>query len=463
MKLLVLGLDCAAPEILLQDAALPTIRRLMQQGRSGPLESVIPPITVPAWMCLATGQDPGALGVYGFRNRRDWTYDGLSTVTSRSIDAPAWWDAVAARGGVASILGVPPNYPPRAASGVSVGCFLTPDCRQGLTHPAEFQAQLQRWVGPYVADVADFRRADRAALAAAIRAASEQQFRLLRHVLRETPWDFVHFVEIGLDRIQHAFWKQHDPRHRAHEPGHPWSNVVRDYYQYLDAQIAQTLDGLKDETLVLIVSDHGARALDGGFCINQWLIEQGYLCVHALPATPTPLAKLDVDWSRTRAWSEGGYYARVFLNVQGREPQGVIAPADYERTRDELAAKLRALPDDQGRPLGTLVYRPEEIYTAVRGFPPDLIALFGGLAWRSVGSVGRPSVYTFDNDTGPDDCNHAQFGAYVLSGPGAYERGVRREARLVELAAEVLELAGYDPLPHMRRPASRASAAVRLS
>src|SRR5437764_9242091 len=92
MKICVLGLDCAAPEILLQRPDLPNIRALMQRGAWGRLESVIPPITVPAWMCLSTSQDPGSLGVYGFRNRANHTYGGLAITASTSIQNPAFWD-----------------------------------------------------------------------------------------------------------------------------------------------------------------------------------------------------------------------------------------------------------------------------------------------------------------------------------------------------------------------------------
>jgi predicted AlkP superfamily phosphohydrolase/phosphomutase len=85
MKILVIGLDCAAPEILLKDERLGNIRRLMEGGCYGRLESVIPPITVPAWMCMSTSQDPGTLGVYGFRNRSDHSYGGLRIANSKSI------------------------------------------------------------------------------------------------------------------------------------------------------------------------------------------------------------------------------------------------------------------------------------------------------------------------------------------------------------------------------------------
>src|SRR4051794_11493681 len=105
MKTLVIGLDCAAPELLLGDDRLENLRRLTDAGCYGRLESVIPPITVPAWMCLATGQDPGSLGVYGFRNRVDRSYGGLEVVNSRSITELTIWDQIAREGGKSVIIG----------------------------------------------------------------------------------------------------------------------------------------------------------------------------------------------------------------------------------------------------------------------------------------------------------------------------------------------------------------------
>src|SRR2546428_4171538 len=127
MKICILGLDCAAPEVIFGDERLVNIRRLMDTGVYGRLQSVIPPITVPAWMCMATSQDPGSLGVYGFRNRSDHSYDGLSMVDSRAIADLTLWDQMAREGKRATIVGVPPSYPPRKVNGVCVGCLLTPD------------------------------------------------------------------------------------------------------------------------------------------------------------------------------------------------------------------------------------------------------------------------------------------------------------------------------------------------
>jgi predicted AlkP superfamily phosphohydrolase/phosphomutase len=131
-------------------------------------------------------------------------------------------------------------------------------------------------------------------------------------------------------------------------------------------------------------------------------------------------------------WSEGGYYARVFFNVKGREPHGVIDPADYERFRDEIKAKFEATMDDQGRHLCTRVYKPDEIYCAARNVAPDLIVHFGDLYWRSIGGVGYGAVHVQENDTGPDDCNHAQHGEIsgVTGIDDPYEPPTQAEIRL---------------------------------
>src|SRR5216110_1003327 len=143
MKICVLGLDCAAPEVVFGDERLVNLRRLMDAGVYGRLESVYPPITVPAWMCMSTGQDPGSLGVYGFRNRVDHSYDGLGFVNSKSIQELAIWDQVSREGKRANIIGVPPSFPPRKVNGISVGCFLTPDTSKDVyTHPATVAKEI---------------------------------------------------------------------------------------------------------------------------------------------------------------------------------------------------------------------------------------------------------------------------------------------------------------------------------
>lgn len=452
MKVLVIGLDCAAPEILLGEESLGNIRRLMEAGCYGRLESVVPPITVPAWMCMAASRDPGSLGVYGFRNRVDRSYGDLATADSTWFRDTTIWDRIAMEGGRSVLLGVPPSYPPRRVNGISVGCFLTPDpATHGYTHPPGVRDEIEALVGEYPVDVAEFRTDNKDRLLAEIRAMTAKHFEVARHYLRTADWDYFQLVEIGLDRVQHGFWKDHDPGHVKHDPASPYRDVVVDYYRYLDQEIGTLLELLDDDTLVLVVSDHGARALDGGFCVNEWLLREGFLTLESTyPETPTPLEDLTVDWSRTQAWSTGGYHARVFLNVRDREPDGAIDPDDYVRLRDELRTRLEAAPGPDGEPLGTRVFVPEETYETVRGVAPDLIVHFGDLAWRAVGSLGHRAVHVQENDTGPDDCNHAQFGAFVLAGPGIAFQGEIQGFRLLDVAPTLLHLAGYGVPPGMQ-------------
>jgi predicted AlkP superfamily phosphohydrolase/phosphomutase len=153
-----------------------------------------------------------------------------------------------------------------------------------------------------------------------------------------------------------------------------------------------------------------------------------------------------VDWSRTRVWSEGGYYARVFINVDGREPEGVVPAGEYEAVLDDMTRRLEALTDDRGQPMGTLVYRPDRIYKSVRNVAPDLIAHFGALLWRSIGGVGYDALHVQQNDTGPDDCNHAQFGMFILKAPHLPLRGEIAGMHLLDVAPTLLDLAGV-PIP----------------
>jgi predicted AlkP superfamily phosphohydrolase/phosphomutase len=449
MRTLVIGLDCAAPEILFGEDRLPNLRRLMAHGCYGRLESVIPPITVPAWMCMATGQDPGSLGVYGFRNRTSYAYDGLGTVTSQSITAPAVWDYLGERGKVV-VVGVPPGFPPRKVNGVSIGCFLTPDpSRVAFTHPPEMKQTISDLVGDYPVDVGGFRTDDKAWLKDQIYAMTRKHFQVVRHLMTHVDWEYFQFVEIGLDRVQHGFWKFHDRMHRQYEPG-PFEDVVRDYYAYLDEEIGSILNLVDDGDTVLVASDHGAQRLDGGFCVNEWLIREGLLTIKERPDRPGPLKPTNIDWTRTQVWSEGGYYARVFLNVEGREPLGIVPEHRYEALLEDVRSRLVALPDDRGAPMGTLVFRPRDIYRQVNRVPPDLIALFGALYWRSIGGVGYDSLYVQENDTGPDDCNHAQFGAFIVRGPALQVRGEVTGMHLLDVAPTLLDMAGYPVPPTMQ-------------
>jgi predicted AlkP superfamily phosphohydrolase/phosphomutase len=445
MKICVFGLDCAAPEVVFGDERLVNLRRLMAAGVYGRLESVIPPITVPAWMCMCTSQDPGSLGVYGFRNRVDHSYDKLGFANSASIKALAIWDHLGREGRRSIIVGVPPNYPPRRINGISIGCFLTPDTtKNDFTHPLNFKAKINELVGEYPGDVKNFRTERKDWLKDEIFRMSQKQWRVVHWLMKEQQWDYFHFVDIGLDRMHHGFWNYFDEKHVQFEPGNPYQNAIPEYYLWLDQQIGKALELLDKDTIVLVVSDHGAQRLDGGIAVNEWLIKEGLLVLNEYPKAITPFDQLNVNWDKTRVWSEGGYYARVFFNVQGREPNGMIPPGEYESFQEEMKARFEKLTDDRGGPLNSLVFKPQQIYKYVRNVAPDLIVHFGGLLWRSIGSVGHDAVHVQENDTGPDSCNHAQYGMFILKAPMFPAIGEYQGARLLDIAPTLLDLAGYE-------------------
>lgn len=448
-KVLIIGLDCAEPSLVFEKwrAQLPNISRLMEQGAWTTMNSTTPPITVPAWSCMMSSKDPGTLGIYGFRNRKDFTYAGLSFATSTAVKEPRLWDVLGKAGRQSIVIGVPGTYPVSPVNGAMVSCFLTPDpATNQYTFPANLRDEIDAVLGKnqYMVDVSDYRTEDKAAVLREIYEMTDRRFKLAKHWLKSKPWDFFMLVEMGVDRIHHAFWRYFDPQHRKYEPG-PFTDAIRDYYIHVDKLIGELLAGLPAKTAVMIVSDHGGKRIDGGIAINEWLIREGYLVLSEYPKQPAPLGKLKVDWTKTRVWSEGGYYARVFINRQAREPQGVVTASEYEPLRDELIRKLEALGDETGQPIGTKVYRPEKLYKKCNAIPPDLVTIFGQLYWRSIGSVGYNAVHVFENDTGPDDANHAQDAMFMLSGPGI-SGGKIAPIDLLDVAPTVLKLLGQ-PIP----------------
>lgn len=443
-RVMVIGLDCAAPELVFDRwlDELPNIKSIYQAGLHGPLRSCDPPITVPAWSVMMSSKSPGRLGVYGFRNRADHSYDRYSIANSLAIKEERLWDILSRNGKRSIVIGVPGTYPPRPLNGVMVTDFLTPDTSCEYTHPPELKAEIERVVGEYILDVRDFRSGNKEKILADIYEMTRKRFQLARHLLAREEWDYFMMVEMGVDRIHHALWDNMDPAHRFYEPGNKFENAIRDYYKEVDREIGELLKFADEGTDVLVVSDHGAKRMDGGICVNEWLIANGYLALVEKPNGVVPLGKAKIDWSRTKAWGDGGYYARVFLNVAGREPQGTIAPEDYEKVRDELIAGLKSIPDEHGRDIGTQVYRPEELYQEVRGVAPDLIVYFGALYWRSVGTIGGGKLHTFENDTGPDGANHAEYGIFLMRpAPNRSANGCQLgEAKIVDVAPTILRL-----------------------
>jgi len=448
-RTLVIGLDCASPQLVfdLWAELLPNLSRLRSEGIWGNLRSTDPPITVPAWTCMFSSRDPGEHGFYGFRNRKDYSYDKLAFANSTYIKLPMVWQFFARQRKRSILVGVPQTYPPKPVRGLLVADFLTPDPSVEYTFPPELKEEINKVAdGEYIIDVRDFRTDDKDWLLDSLHVMTRRRFKVIKHLMTKYPWDLFTFVEMGPDRIHHGFWRFFDRAHRLYEPNNKYENAIRDYYVELDALIGEVLDLVDEKDTVFVVSDHGIKGMRGAIAINQWLIEAGYMKLKGTPKEPTRISYDMIDWNNTWAWSEGGYYARVFLNVQGREPNGKIPKPDYKKFRERLAREIADIGDENNDPIGTRALFPEKIYRATNNVPPDMIVYFGDLDWRSAGSVGLDSIHLFENDTGPDDANHDYNGIFIMKSPLIPEtqRNQRIDHSIYDITPTMLKVANVE-------------------
>lgn len=417
-KVLVIGLDAAPPELVFERFydSLPCLRHLMENGVYARLSSTHPPITIPAWMVMATGKSMGKLGLYGFRHRKPGTYNDIWIAHSLAVEEKTVWDILGEHGKKVIIMGVPPSYPPKPVNGCLISCFLTPTAEKDYTYPKELKKEIESLTGGYLFDV-EFRTDRKEALLKQLYEMTEKRFKVINYLITHKPWDFFMFVEIGLDRVQHAFWKFFDKEHHLYQPNNKYEGVIKEYYRFLDTKVAELLKLADKDTVVIIVSDHGAKRMKGAFCINEWLIKKGYLTLKKRPEKIVSLEEVEVDWSKTTAWGWGGYHARIFFNIKGREPQGIIDPENFEDIRKQLIEDITAIRGPNGEKWNTKVYTPEELYPKGKGDYPDLTVYFDDLFWRSAGTIGHNRLYLPENDKGPDDAVHSHYGIFIFYDP----------------------------------------------
>jgi len=444
-KVIVIGLDCATPKTLFEDFKdeCPNIRNLMNKGVYGKLRSSDPPITVPAWMVMATGKKAGTLGIYGFRHRKEKSYTDFWVANSQNIKEPKIWDILGKKGFKSIILGVPPTFPPQPINGNLISGFITPDSLSNFTYPPELKEEISNVVENYTFDVL-FRTSYKEQLLIDLYKMTKMHFKVLKYLIKNKEWDFCQFVIIGLDRFHHAFWKYYDKSHHKFEPGNIFETAMKNFYKFLDKEIGEVLNLLSADTIVFVVSDHGAKAMKGCICVNMALEKLGLLTFKERPLPGTRLKENLIDWNKTYAWGWGGYYARIFLNVKDREKFGIIEPSEYENYRRSITEKLKTIPDNLGNAMKTKIFKPEDLYENVRGDAPDLLVYFDDLNWRSAGTIGYKSMYLDENDTGPDDAVHDYNGIFIINDP-LIEKGKKLETKnILDIVPTILKIFGIN-------------------
>jgi len=256
----------------------------------------------------------------------------------------------------------------------------------------------------------------------------------------------------GTDRLQHTFWRDIDKEHPAHrgQASDEQRNVIEELYQRMDVLVGKTLAKCKNnDTLVMIISDHGFSTFRYGVDLNRWLEENGYLKVKDGPREQKYLAA--VDWSRTRAFAIG--LAGIFLNLRGRESQGIVEPgAEAVQLRKEIAEKLAELSDpERGQGVIKQVYNALEIYRGpYKGESPDLLVGYNKgyrASWETaIGQVTEEIFHANTKAWSGDHCiDHSLVpGVLFCNRPIDAER-----PRLMDIGPTVLDMFGVDVPKYM--------------
>jgi len=410
-KVLIIALDGATPTLIepwARAGYLPNLRALMERGGYGTLESVIPPVTGAAWSSFQTGLLPGRHGIFDWLTRREGRYD-LRVIDSRSRRGVTIWEWLSAQGARVGALSVPGTYPAQPINGFMITDLLTPS-DESYIWPPELQPELERAIGGRYPVMPEHWRGryEVTPWLEGLKRSLRQRARAARYLLTHQPWDLfmVHFMET--DTVQHQMWHLIDgqarPRYRVGRNG---SNPILEVYQLADVAIGELLDALpsREETTILVISDHGFGSLHYNLHINTWLLQQGYLTLKdslssrlkrlafRLAITPENLypweerfrllklgrafkedqsyrwlrrfflSEQNVDWKRTVAYSYGNV-GQIYLNRLGREPQGAVPAWQAPRLTTELIEALRALRNPYtGERIIEAIFRREEIYT----------------------------------------------------------------------------------------------------
>ncbi len=255
----------------------------------------------------------------------------------------------------------------------------------------------------------------------------------------------------NLDQTSHMMWRAMDPEHPAYDPEKdgPFAGEIERIYEQLDGVVGQTLERMGEDTLLVVMSDHGFTSWRRAFHLNSWLRDNGYVVLKDPRRRDDPGLFLNVDWTRTRAYALG--LNGLYLNLQGRESRGIVPPGERQALMEEIAGKLLEVIDPAtGQPAITRVYRREQVYRD-RGqleIGPDLLVGYAkGTRGSNQSALGEfPPEVIVDNDEpwSGDHCmdHEAVPGILLTSRPLA-----RPAASLKELAASILAEFGVGGFP----------------
>lgn len=499
-RVMLIGFDGATLDLIqpwVQAGILPNFARLMSVGACGPLESTIPPVTPAAWGTMATGVNPGKHGIYDFFARRPGSYETY-IVNARDRHGPTLWGLLSQAGYRVTVLNVPATYPPDPVNGSMVSGLLTPNEATDAAFPPELLQELKRAVpGFQFHPPGIFSKGKEVEFVQSVLDWDKMTLDATEFMMKRDSWDFLFTVFIGTDIISHWMWREMATQGASVQTSDPavrekLAHAIENVYRQADQILGRMLELAGEDTFVMVVSDHGFGPLDYYLHLNAWLAEKGYLkfkrtpevmlkyLAYRLGMTPLniietlrklhlagPVQKTagdhnealrrvikhvflsldDIDWSRTTVYTRG-YAGPLFVNLKGREPQGIVEPGEeFEAVLKKLEADVREIKHPvTGEPFVSQVGRGKDVYSGpYLKSAPDFGFGMNDLSIQPFGVHDFASNRWFEPT--PDRTGtHRMNGIFFLKGPGI-EPGTRVQgASLMDVAPTVLALMGV-PIP----------------
>lgn len=458
-KVVVIGLDGTCMDIIKPWLKyLPNLNRIISNGASGSLKSTLPPFSPVAWMSFLTGKNPGKHSIYGF-DVKEKGRNTRSVVNSGHRRTEGIWDILERHGKKSIIMNFTPTYPPFRINGVLVSGMLSPD-NSVFTYPPEITHTLRKMgYRIFLKERDQHRVSDYYILL-------EKRCEAARYLMKNQEWDFFALVFNAIEIAHHILWGK---------PGE-----LLKVYKTLDSKIGELLKSIPEGTTILFLSDHGNEGLDGIFYVNNLLMEMGLLKLKQsgylgkilsriglhrdrivgitnrlgikekvrkiIPRTveegfaySSKPGLLHIDWRKTKAYytTEG----KIYLNVKGRDPEGIITGSEYGLIRDMIIEKLKTLKNPKtGKGIIQEIYRKEEIYSGpYLENAPDIVFWTKGYVpglWNlKVKLFGKPETQFSKHDL---------HGMFCIHGPGI-KKGTQK-ANITDLAPTILQIMGL-PIP----------------
>jgi predicted AlkP superfamily phosphohydrolase/phosphomutase len=509
-RILVIGLDGATLQVispLVSEGKLPAFERLMKDGSFGVLDSVIRPGSPQAWSSFITGKNPGKHGVFSFIEKVPDSYD-VTFVNALSRAGESLWSTMSRHGLRVGVMNVPITYPPEEVNGVFISGLDAPGVESQFTYPPDLFKEIRENVGEYLLEagmwgyIAGGRYSEGFARLGYV---IDQRFKVAKYLYEKEPWDFFMVVFTAPDRVQHNFWKFMDPTHPLYteESNRKHGNAIEDVYIRLDEKIGKFLEMADENTVTMLMSDHGmGKNTDKAFYLNKFLEDRGFLTfkdrsenllvsrvkkvvfvdglkfmrrqiskrfqrktkerfVRLFPKLGDKIRSLHlfsrIDMAKTKVYADEGRSV-LWVNLKGRDPQGTVEADEYNDTVNQVIEAFERLKDPEtGEAIIERAFRREEIYHGkfVRD-APDIILMWHRDEYRS-----RPSYTTtrkafmrkmerdelekleFDLQSNAD---HRMDGIFFIDGPGIKKNHETNCANIMDLAPTILYLAGL-PIP----------------